>query len=201
VTTGEVLGSANSNPFRTIQRQDVGIQLTVKPQVNAGGGITLSIRQEVSSVSGPVSTTSSELVLNKRELETTVLVDDGAVVVLGGLLDENERISLERVPYLSDVPVVGELFKSRARSGGRTNLMIFIRPRIIRDAADAQAASGPRYDYLRKEAGLVGQDGGNALDAVMRDYLRTLPPGGPASAPPTDAGQTAAPAAPAGATR
>ena len=201
VTTGEVLGSANSNPFRTIQRQDVGIQLTVKPQVNAGGGITLSIRQEVSSVSGPVSTTSSELVLNKRELETTVLVDDGAVVVLGGLLDENERISLERVPYLSDVPVVGELFKSRARSGGRANLMIFIRPRIIRDAADAQAASGPRYDYLRKEAGLVGQDGGNALDAVMRDYLRTLPPGGPASAPPTDAGQTAAPAAPAGATR
>lgn len=193
ITTGEVLGSANSNPFRTIQRQDVGIQLTVKPQINAGGGITLFIRQEVSSVSGPVSDTSSELVLNKRELETTVLVDDGAIVVLGGLLDENERVSLERVPYLSDVPLFGELFKSRARSGGRTNLMVFIRPRIIRGAADAQAVSAPRYDYIRKETGLVGADGGNALDAVVRDYLRTVPPGeAPSAVPPPAAPGTSA---------
>lgn len=184
ITTGEVLGSANSNPFRTIQRQDVGIQLTVKPQINAGGGITLYIRQEVSSVSGPVNATSSELVLNKRELETTALVDDGAIVVLGGLLDENERVSLERVPYLSDVPVVGELFKSRARSGGRTNLMIFIRPRIVRGAADAQAVTAPRYDYVRREPGLVDADGGNALDAMMRDYLRTTPPVAPPAASP-----------------
>jgi general secretion pathway protein D len=194
ITTGEVLGSANSNPFRTIQRQDVGIQLTVKPQINAGGGITLFIRQEVSSVSGPVSNTSSELVLNKREIETTVLVDDGAIVVLGGLLDENERVSLERVPYLSDVPLFGELFKSRARTGGRTNLMIFIRPRIIRGAADAEAVSGPRYNYLRKESGLIGADGDNALDALVRDYLRSDPPGGAPSAAP----QVPAPAAEAG---
>jgi general secretion pathway protein D len=176
ITTGEVLGSANSNPFRTIQRQNVGIQLEVKPQINAGGGITLFLRQEVSSVAGPVAEGSSELIINKRELETTVLVDDGDIVVLGGLLDENERMSLSAVPGLSEIPVVGGLFKSRARTGGRTNLMIFIRPRIIRSAADAQAVTAPRYDFIRSDPALVDRTGANALDALVQDYLRTLPP-------------------------
>ena len=179
ITTGEVMGSANSNPFRTIQRQNVGIQLEVKPQINAGGGITLSLRQEVSSVAGPVAKGSSELIFNKRELETTVLVDDGDIVVLGGLLDENERMSVDAVPGLSEVPVVGGLFKSRARTGGRTNLMIFIRPRIIRSAADAQAVTAPRYDFIRSDPALVDRTGANALDALVQDYLRTLPPVAP----------------------
>jgi general secretion pathway protein D len=179
ITTGEVMGSANSNPFRTIQRQNVGIQLEVKPQINAGGGITLSLRQEVSSVAGPVAKGSSELIFNKRELETTVLVDDGDIVVLGGLLDENERMSVDAVPGLSEVPVVGGLFKSRARTGGRTNLMIFIRPRIIHSAADAQAVTAPRYDFIRSDPALVDRTGANALDALVQDYLRTLPPVAP----------------------
>lgn len=179
ITTGEVLGSANSNPFRTIQRQNVGIQLEVKPQINAGGGITLFLRQEVSSVAGPVAEGSSELIINKRELETTVLVDDGDIVVLGGLLDENERMSLSAVPGLSEIPVLGGLFKSRARTGGRTNLMIFIRPRIIRSAADAQAVTAPRYDFIRSDPALVDRTGANALDALVQDYLRTLPPVAP----------------------
>ncbi|MCF8504936.1 MAG: type II secretion system secretin GspD [Caulobacter sp.] len=195
ITTGEVLGSANSNPFRTIQRQNVGIQLTVKPQINAGGGITLSIKQEVSSVAGAVTAASPELIFNKRQLETTVLVDDGAIVVLGGLLDENERISLERVPFLSDIPALGELFKSRARSGGRTNLMIFIRTRIIRGADDAQAVTAPRYDYLRRETGLTSANGGNALDAVVQDYLRTSPPVAPSAGSTMPAAQSGPPAA------
>ncbi len=189
ITTGEVLGSANSNPFRTIQRQNVGIQLEVKPQINAGGGITLFLRQEVSSVAGPVAEGSSELIINKRELETTVLVDDGDIVVLGGLLDENERMSLSAVPGLSEIPVVGGLFKSRARTGGRTNLMIFIRPRIIRSAADAQAVTAPRYDFIRSDPALVDRTGANALDALVQDYLRTLPP----VAPPPAASPAATP--------
>ncbi len=191
ITTGEVLGSANSNPFRTIQRQNVGIQLEVKPQINAGGGITLFLRQEVSSVAGPVAEGSSELIINKRELETTVLVDDGDIVVLGGLLDENERMSVDAVPGLSEIPVLGGLFKSRARTGGRTNLMIFIRPRIIRSAADAQAVTAPRYDFIRSDPALVDRTGANALDALVQDYLRTLPP----VAPPPSASPAATPIA------
>ncbi|MDO9474987.1 MAG: type II secretion system secretin GspD [Caulobacter sp.] len=179
ITTGEVLGSANNNPFRTIQRQNVGIQLEVKPRINAGGGITLFLRQEVSSVAGPVAEGSSELILNKRELETTVLVDDGQIVVLGGLLDENERTSVNAVPGLSEIPVLGGLFKSKARTGGRTNLMIFIRPRIIRSAADAQAVTAPRYDFIRGDPALVDRSGVNALDALVQDYLKTLPPVAP----------------------
>ncbi|MDP2260285.1 MAG: type II secretion system secretin GspD [Caulobacter sp.] len=179
ITTGEVLGSANNNPFRTIQRQNVGIQLEVKPQINAGGGITLFLRQEVSSVAGPVAEGSSELILNKRELETTVLVDDGQIVVLGGLLDENERTSVNAVPGLSEIPVLGGLFKSKARTGGRTNLMIFIRPRIIRSAADAQAVTAPRYDFIRGDPALVDRSGANALDALVQDYLKALPPVAP----------------------
>ncbi len=183
ITTGEVLGSANSNPFRTIQRQNVGIQLEVKPQINAGGGITLFLRQEVSSVAGPVAEGSSELIINKRELETTVLVDNGDIVVLGGLLDENERMSVQAVPGLSEIPVLGGLFKSRARTGGRTNLMIFIRPRIIRSAADAQAITAPRFDFIRSDPALVDRSGANALDALVQDYLKTLPPVAPPPAP------------------
>lgn len=176
ITTGETLSSANSNPFRTIQRKDVGIKLEVKPQINSGGGITLFLRQEVSAIAGAISEDSPELLINKRELETTVLVDDGDIVVLGGLLDENERTSIQAVPGLSEIPMLGELFKSRTRSGGRTNLMIFIRPRIIRNPADAQAITAPRFDSIRSDPAMVRRDGNNALDVLVRDYLRAAPP-------------------------
>ncbi|HYG27392.1 MAG TPA: type II secretion system secretin GspD [Caulobacteraceae bacterium] len=176
ITTGEVLGDANSNPFRTVQRQNVGIQLEVKPQINAGGGITLFLRQEVSSVAGTVSSRSDELILNKREIETTALVDDGEIVVLGGLLDQTEESSIERTPLLGDIPGIGELFKSRARKGGRRNLMVFIRPRIIRNPRDARAISADRYDYLRAEPALTGRSGSNTLDTLVRDYLAATAP-------------------------
>ena len=177
ITTGEVLGDANSNPFRTIERQNVGIQLEVTPQVTASG-VTLRLRQEVSSVSGPVSESFSELILNKREIETQVLVDDGAIVALGGLLDQADRQTVEKVPGLGDVPVLGGLFRSTARSRQKTNLMVFIRPTVIRDAGDASRATAPRYDYMR-QAQLDLGDGRRSeaeLDALLRDYLRALPP-------------------------
>lgn len=176
ITTGEVLGDANANPFRTIQRQNVGVQLEVKPQINAGGAITLFLRQEVSSVAGPVSENFNELILNKREIETTVSVDDGEIIVLGGLLDQNERVSVERIPLLGDIPGLGHLFRSTARQGGKTNLMVFIRPTIVRSAAEARAVTAPRYGYIRDQQAARSKDGISELDQLVRDYMRAAPP-------------------------
>ncbi len=195
VTTGEVLGSANVNPFRTVQRQDVGIQLEVRPQINVDGAITLRLRQEVSSVAGPVSATFSELVLNKREITTTVLVDDGDIVVLGGLLDQNQRMQYDRVPGLSDIPGLGAFFRNNDIQRTQRNLMIFIRPRIVRNAVDAQAVTAPRYDYIRtQQTGSPYYDGRSTLDEAVRQYLRANPPIAPAAASPPPAPPAAPPA-------
>lgn len=175
ITTGEVLGDSNNNPFRTIQRQNVGIQLDVKPQINAGGAITLYLRQEVSSISGPLSEASGELILDKRAIETTVAVDDGAIVVLGGLLDRNERSTVERTPLLGDIPGLGNLFKATSRQNVQRNLMVFIRPTIINSAADAQALTAPRYGYIRDLEAARSADGFSNLDALVRDYMQAAP--------------------------
>ena len=196
VTSGEVLGDSNSNPFRTIEREDVGIKLEVTPQINAGGGITLQLRQEVSSVAGPVSANYSELILNKREVETRVLVDDGAIVVIGGLLDQAEHSSVDKVPLLGDIPILGSLFRSKAKSKDKTNLMVFIRPTIVGGAEDAQRVTAPRYDYMR-DSQLQLHDSKQreaALDALVRDYLRTHPPVTPAPRAPAPAPATTTPA-------
>lgn len=194
VTSGEVLGDSNSNPFRTIEREDVGIKLEVTPQINAGGGITLQLRQEVSSVAGPVSADYNELIINKREVETRVLVDDGAIVVIGGLLDQAERSSVDKVPLLGDIPLLGSLFRSKAKSKDKTNLMVFIRPTIVGDPAAAQRVTAPRYDYMR-DSQLQLHDSKQreaALDALVRDYLRTHPPVAPGPTPPAPAPAPAA---------
>lgn len=183
ITTGEVLGDGNANPFRTVQRQDIGIKLTVTPQINAGGGITLHLRQEVSAIAGTVTTNNPELILNKRVVETTAVIGDGEIVVLAGLLQQDETISLERTPLLSDVPLLGELFKSRAREGKRTNLMIFLRPRIIRNDADARAVTGPRYELMRQQPALTAKDGSSDLDTVVVDQLGGQPPNVPPPPP------------------
>ncbi len=178
ITTGEQLGiGVSANPFRTVERKNVGVQLDVRPQINAGGGVTLVLRQEVSAVAGTVSNTSNELILNKREIETTVLADDGDIIVLGGLLDQNERLSVQGVPGLSDLPGVGGLFRNKRRESGRTNLMVFIRPKIIRSASDAQAMTAPRYEAAR--AGWANDD----LERLVRDYMRAAPPIAPSAAP------------------
>ncbi|MGY0561423.1 type II secretion system secretin GspD [Luteimonas sp. A277] len=179
ITTGEVLGDSNSNPFRTIQRQDVGVQLVVRPQINAGGGITLALRQEVSSIAGPVSEDFNELILSKRQIDTRVLADDGSIVVLGGLLDQADRNTVNKVPVLGDIPGLGALFRSTARERNQTNLMVFIRPTIVRDAAQAQAITAPRYDYMRARqlgGGGTAADGRALLDALIQDYFGTTAP-------------------------
>ncbi len=185
IGTGEALSNNFDNAFRTIQRENVGIQLDVKPQINAGGSIKLALRQEVSSIAGPVSTTSPELILNKRELTTTVTVDDGQIIALGGLIDDNERRTLQKVPLLGDIPVLGKLFQSRSRAKTKTNLMVFIRPTIVKTAADAQRLAAERYEYFRDAERARGDQESEttSLDALVRDYLRAAPPSLPLTPP------------------
>lgn len=176
VTTGEALSQNFDNQFRTVQRQDVGIKLEVKPQINTGGAIKLFLKQEVSSVAGPVSNNNSDLIINKREIETTVTVDDGEILALGGLLDDNERKTIERIPLLSDIPGIGELFKSRSKSRTKTNLMVFIRPTILRSKEDAQKLTQQRYGYIRGMQLQRNPEQEPGIDELVRDYMGATPP-------------------------
>jgi general secretion pathway protein D len=190
VTTGEALSQNFDNQFRTVQRQDVGIKLEVKPQINTGGAIKLFLKQEVSSVAGPVSNSSSDLIINKREIETTVTVDDGEILALGGLLDDNERKTIERIPLLSSIPGLGELFKSRSKSRTKTNLMVFIRPTILRSKEDARRLTEQRYGYVRDMQMRRNPDAEPTIDELVRDYMGATPP-----VPVDAAGQVVAPPA------
>lgn len=193
ITTGEKLGNNFDNAFRTVQRQNVGIQLEVKPQVNEGDAIKLFIRQEVSSIAGPVSNNGSDLILNKREIQTTVTVDDGQIVALGGLLDDNERRTIEKIPLLGDIPGLGQLFRSRAKSREKTNLMVFIRPTILRNTEDARKLAERRYGYIRDQQLVLRPNEEPSLDELVRDYMGAEIPLPAPSA--TDAATAAPPAA------
>ena len=141
--------STSVNPFTTYERKDVGLTLRVKPQISEDGTIKMVIYQEVSSVVNGTATNSSGPITNKRAIESSVLVDDGAIVVLGGLLEDQYSSTEDKVPVLGDVPVFGNLFKSRNRSYVKTNLMVFLRPVIVRDAAASESFSLDRYDMMR----------------------------------------------------
>jgi len=198
ITTGETLLDGNANPFRTTQRQDIGVKLVVRPQINAGGSITLFLRQEVSSINGVLTDSANDLVLNKRELETTLVVDDGDIAVAGGLLDQNDRLSVDGVPGLASLPYVGGLFRSTSRQRGRTNLMVFIRPTIIRSPADAQALAADRWGYMRQQQLNNAPGVEPSLDEMLRDYMRTQAPVAPDYAITAPVGEvTAAPLPPA----
>jgi general secretion pathway protein D len=176
ITTGQALSPNFDNTFRTVQRQNVGITLQVRPQINAGGTIKLDLRVEVSSIAGPVASGSQDLILNKREIENVITIDEGDIVGVGGLLDDNDRRTLDRVPLLGDIPVLGNLFRSRGRARARTNLMVFIRPTILRTAEDAQEMSARRYNYVRGHQLIVNPNREPTLDELVRDYLGTIPP-------------------------
>lgn len=179
VSTGEQLSANFENAFRTVQRQEVGIKLEVTPQVNAQGDVKLFLKQEVSSVAGPVSSRSNDLVLNKREFETTLTVGDGQLLAIGGLLNDDERRTIERIPLLSDIPLVGELFKSRSRSRSKTNLMVFIRPTILRSREDGDRLTARRYDYVRDMQKVRNPDMEPSIDELLRDYMGSAPPSEP----------------------
>ncbi len=143
-------GSAGTvNPFQTIERKDVGLTLRVKPQISENGTVKLTIFQEVSSVQASSINSTTGLITNKRSIESSVLVDDGAIVVLGGLLQDEYSGNQEKVPGLGDVPLFGNLFKSETRTRKKTNLMVFLRPVVVRDSAAVDTLSLDRYELMR----------------------------------------------------
>lgn len=179
VATGETLGSDNSNPFRTVTRQDVGIKLNVTPRITADDTIHLDIFQEVSSISPTLSAGTNDFVTNLRQITTTVLADDGEIVVLGGLIEQSQNIVNRKVPIAGDLPVVGNLFKSENTDNLRTNLMVFIRPTIVRDRDEARAVTQRSYRYIRAEELLNEEVDGEAvseLDAFFSEVLGTEMP-------------------------
>tara|TARA_B100000700_G_scaffold229379_1_gene253574 strand:+ start:5492 stop:7318 length:1827 start_codon:yes stop_codon:yes gene_type:complete len=149
ITTGESLGANNLTPFRTTAREEVGVKLEVKPQINDSGSVALFIRQEVSSIAGAQLPNSNDLITNKREIETTVLADNREILVLGGLISEDIQESVNKVPLLGDIPLLGRLFRSSAKSVQRRNLMIFLRPTILRDALTTKDLSEEKFNLIK----------------------------------------------------
>ncbi len=164
------------NPFQTIERKDVGLTLRVKPQISESGTVKLQIFQEVSSIDRTSSSTSG-LITNKRSIESSVLVEDGSIVVLGGLLQDDTSNSQEKVPGLGDLPIFGNLFKSETRSRRKTNLMVFLRPVVVRDGAATEALSLGRYEQMRMNQQVFQPV---ATDALPLSGSAVLPPLGAA---------------------
>ena len=169
--TGTQLSSANDNPFQTIERQDVGISLKVKPQINEGDNIKMEIEQEVSDVSATTVTGASDITTNKRSIKTTVLVEDGQTLVLGGLIDDQVNDTRSKVPFLGDIPLLGSLFRYRTNSKSKRNLMVFLHPTILRNPETADFYSRSKYDDLRAaQLGQFEQD-----EAYLSDGRPVLP--------------------------
>jgi general secretion pathway protein D len=147
-------GTTNNNPFQTIQREDIGLKLNIRPQISEGGTVKLDIYQEVSSIDEQNSGIAG-IVTNKRALDTSVLVDDGQIMVLGGLMEDSVTHGSEGVPLLGDVPLLGHLFRYDKRQRAKTNLMVFLRPYVIRDANAGRGLTQDRYDFMRMQQGRV----------------------------------------------
>ena len=156
ITTGESLGTNNANPFRTTSRQEVGIKLEVTPQINEGSSVVLKIKIEVSGVAG-VPMSGIDIITNKRAIETTALVDNNQIIVLGGLVDEDTQDSISKVPFLGSVPILGKLFQSSSSTTVKKNLMVFLRPTIITDSNSANATSNEKYNYIKARQMLSGE--------------------------------------------
>ena len=147
--TGTQLSASNNNPFQTIERQDIGISLKVKPQINEGNNIKMEIEQEVSDVSTTSVTGASDITTNKRSIKTTVMVEDGQTLVLGGLIDDQISETKDKVPFLGDIPLLGSLFRYRSTIKTKRNLMVFLHPTILRDVETADYYSRSKYNDLR----------------------------------------------------
>ena len=156
ITTGESLGTNNTNPFRTTSRQEVGIKLEVTPQINEGSSVVLKIKIEVSGVAG-VPMSGIDIITNKRAIETTALVDNNQIIVLGGLVDEDTQDSISKVPFLGSVPILGKLFQSSSSTTVKKNLMVFLRPTIITDSNSANTTSNEKYNYIKARQMLSGE--------------------------------------------
>lgn len=156
ILTGSTASADNKTPFQTVDRRDVGTKLTILPQINEGEAVQLKISAEVSKVEG---NTGLDVTFAERKLETTVMVNDGSMIVLGGLIDHQEDESYYKVPILGDIPIIGNLFSSRAKQTQKRNLMIFIRPTILRDGLMADGVTQKKYSYLRAQQLIKNSEG------------------------------------------
>ena len=162
ITTGESLGANNANPFRTTARQEVGVKLSITPQINEGNSVILEIKQEVSGVAGAL-TGGSDVITNKRTIETTVLVDNNQIIVLGGLIDDDIQETINRVPVLGNIPILGRLFRSSSKSVIRRNLTVFLRPKILADSKSVNQISLEKYNFIKAE-GLLNESREEIID-------------------------------------
>ncbi|MEJ2455011.1 MAG: type II secretion system secretin GspD [Candidatus Thiodiazotropha sp.] len=168
-TTGGT--SSSVNPFQTVQREDVGLSLKVKPQINEGNAVKLEIEQEVSSID--TSASASDIVTKKRTIKTVVMVEDGDTIVLGGLIDESLQQTEEKVPILGDVPLFGALFRATGTTKLKRNLMVFLRPVIMRDAATNTKIASSKYNFFRAQQIDMKQKG---INLMSDDVTPILPP-------------------------
>jgi general secretion pathway protein D len=194
ITTGEAVGDNFQNAFRQVERKEVGVILKVKPQINEGGTVTLTINQEISSVAGQIIDTSTDLITNKRRISTKALVDDGDILVIGGLVESSSETSATKVPGLGDIPVAGNLFKQSGRTKERRNLMVFLRPTILQDRDSAGAVTRKKIDYLRARDFLYSGEPSNDLERLIKDVTGkdvSPPSAGGGGAPSTPASEPA----------
>ena len=166
ITTGESLGTNNSNPFRTTSRQEVGIELEITPQIDEGTSVILNIKQGVSGIAG-VAQSGTDLITNKREIETTVLVDNNQIIVLGGLIDEDVQEVVSKVPILGSIPLLGKLFQSSSKTTSKKNLMVFLKPTILIDSNTAQEISLEKYNFIKAQQELDENE--DIIDLTKKD--------------------------------
>jgi len=160
------------NPFQTIQREQIGVKLTITPQINSGNSMLLKISQEISSIAQSAAN-AVDLITNERIIETTVIVDDGQILVLGGLLEDVMRESEQRVPFLGSIPGIGALFRSRKTDLVKTNLLVFIRPKILRDASQTTLETNSKYNYIRE---VLRENASDGIQLMPQAESFELPP-------------------------
>ena len=179
--TGQFTNDATSpdNPFQTIERRDVGVVLRVRPQVNEGNAIRLDIEQEVSGVE--TAREGSDLITSKRSIRTTVMADDGQIIVLGGLIDEDQQDIVNKVPLLGDLPMLGKLFRNRTQTYLKTNLLVFLRPSILRDSLTTAVLTSSKYNYIRglqlQQARARAHSVGEPVLLPEESFRQPTPPG------------------------
>ena len=176
--TGSYTPTAGSatNPFQTIEHKDIGITLRVRPTITEAGTVKLGIFEEVSSVTNDKTLVqSADIITNKRSIETTVLADDGQIVVLGGLIQDDKELNIDKVPLLGDIPYLGALFRYQSRTHRRTNLMVFLRPVVLKDANAAKPLTLDRYEYIRNLQNEARQPGDLVLPAEPPTQLPPMP--------------------------
>jgi general secretion pathway protein D len=176
-TTTASGGAAGVNPFQTIERRDIGLSLRVRPQISEGGTVRMAIYQETSNIQ---QSTVSGLITSKRSIDTNVLVDDGQIIVLGGLIEDTVNDTVEKIPLLGDIPLLGYFFRYQSKQRGKTNLMVFLRPTVIRNDNQSIAVASDRYDYIRGAQRAIQPDPNVFLPHVDTPALPPLEKGRPA---------------------